>query len=56
MLEEPEITSVRGFEEYYAKQQNGFDEETEAIADWSAKGERLAGFIKTIEAQTKSAA
>lgn len=28
-----------------------FDEVTEAIAERSAKGERLAGFIRTLEAQ-----
>ena len=32
------------------------DEVTETIAEQSAKGERLTGFIKTLEAQTVPAA
>ena len=33
-----------------------FDEVTETIAERSAKGERLAGFIRTLEAQTEPVA
>ena len=33
-----------------------FDEVTEAIAERSAKGERLAGFIRTLGAQEKPVA
>ena len=37
--------------ERYEKAKARFDEVTEDIAERSAKGERLAGFIRTIEAQ-----
>ena len=40
-----------GLVERYEKAKTRFDEVTEAIAQRSAKGERLAGFIKTLEAQ-----
>ena len=37
--------------ERYEKAKARFDEVTEAIAERSAKSERLAGFIKTLQAQ-----
>ena len=37
--------------ERYERAKARFDEVTEAIAQRSAKGERLAGFIRTLEAQ-----
>ena len=37
--------------ERYEKAKARFDEVTEAIAERSAKGERLAGFIRMLEAQ-----
>ena len=40
-----------GLVERYEKAKTRFDEVTEAIAQRSAKGERLAGFIRTLEAQ-----
>ena len=40
-----------GLVERYEKAKARFDEVTEAIAERSAKGERLAGFIRTLEAQ-----
>ena len=40
-----------GLVERYEKAKARFDEVTEAIAQRSAKGERLAGFIRTLEAQ-----
>ena len=42
--------------ERYEKVKARFDEVTEAIAERSAKGERLAGFIRTLEAQKKPVA
>ena len=45
-----------GLVERYEKAKVRFDEVTEAIAQRSAKGERLAGFIKTLEAQTEPVA
>ena len=41
--------------ERYEKAKARFDEVTEAIAQRSAKGERLAGFIRTLEAQDEPA-
>ena len=40
-----------GLVERYEKAKVRFDEVTKAIAERSAKGERLAGFIKTLRAQ-----
>ena len=40
-----------GLVERYEKAKARFDEVTETIAQRSAKGERLAGFIRTLEAQ-----
>ncbi|MBO6293884.1 MAG: recombinase, partial [Selenomonas sp.] len=40
-----------GLVERYEKAKARFDEVTEAIAERSAKSERLAGFIKTLQAQ-----
>ncbi|MBR4695532.1 MAG: hypothetical protein IKO94_05565, partial [Selenomonadaceae bacterium] len=45
-----------GLVERYEKAKARFDEVTEAIAERSAKGERLAGFIRTIEAQREPVA
>ncbi len=45
-----------GLVERYEKAKARFDEVTEAIAERSAKGERLAGFIRTLEAQRESVA
>lgn len=42
--------------ERYEKAESHLDEVTETIAEQSAKGERLTGFIKTLEAQTVPAA
>ena len=42
--------------ERYEKAKARFDEVTEAIAERSAKGERLAGFIRTLEAQREPVA
>lgn len=42
--------------ERYEKAKARFDEVMEAIAERSAKGERLAGFIRTLEAQTEPVA
>ena len=39
--------------ERYEKAKARFDDVTEAIAERSAKSERLAGFIKTLRAQEK---
>ena len=40
-----------GLVERYEKAKARFDEVTDTIAQRSAKGERLAGFIRTLEAQ-----
>ena len=40
----------------YEKAKARFDEVTEAIAQRSAKGERLSGFIRMLEAQRKPVA
>ena len=45
-----------GLVERYEKAKARFDEVMEAIAERSAKGERLAGFIRTLEAQTEPGA
>ena len=45
-----------GLVERYEKAKARFDEVTEAIAERSAKGERLAGFIRTLEAQKEPVA
>ena len=45
-----------GLVERYENAKARFDEVTEAIAEWSAKGERLAGFIRALEAQTEPVA
>ncbi len=45
-----------GLVERYEKAKARFDEVTEAIAERSAKGERLAGFIRTLEAQREPVA
>ncbi len=45
-----------GLVERYETVKARFDEVTEAIAERSAKGERLAGFIKTLEAQREPVA
>ena len=45
-----------GLVERYEKAKARFDEVTEAIAQRSAKDERLAGFIRTLEAQRKPVA
>ena len=45
-----------GLVERYEKAKARFDEVAEAIAERSAKGERLARFIKTLEAQRKPVA
>ena len=45
-----------GLVERYEKAKARFDEVMEAIAERSAKGERLAGFIRTLEAQTEPVA
>ena len=45
-----------GLVERYEKAKARFDEVTETIAQRSAKGERLAGFIRTFEAQTEPVA
>ncbi len=45
-----------GLVERYEKAKARFDEVTETIAQRSAKGERLAGFIRTLEAQGKPVA
>lgn len=45
-----------GLVERYEKAKARFDEVTEAIAQRSAKGERLAGFIRTLEAQREPVA
>ena len=42
--------------ERYEKAKARFDEVTEAIAERSAKGERLAGFIRMLEAQREPVA
>ena len=42
--------------ERYETAKSRFDEVTEAIAERSAKSERLAGFIKTLRAQTEPVA
>ena len=42
--------------ERYEKAKTRFDEVTGAIAQRSAKGERLAGFIRTLEAQKEPVA
>ena len=42
--------------ERYEAARSRFDDVTEAIAERSAKSERLAGFIKTLEAQTEPVA
>ena len=42
--------------ERYEKAKARFDEVTKAIAERSAKGERLAGFIRTLEAQREPVA
>lgn len=43
----------RGLVERYEKAKVRFDEVTAAIGDRAAKSERLAGFIKTLRAQTE---
>ena len=45
-----------GLVERYEKAKARFDEVTEAIAQRSTKGERLAGFIRTLEAQREPVA
>ena len=45
-----------GLVKRYEKAKARFDEVTEAIAERSAKGERLAGFIRTLAAQRESVA
>ena len=45
-----------GLVERYERAKARFDEVTEAIAERSAKSERLAGFIRTLEAQEKPVA
>ena len=45
-----------GLVERYETAKSRFDEVTEAIAERSAKSERLAGFIKTLRAQTEPVA
>ena len=45
-----------GLVERYEKAKARFDEVTEAIVERSAKSERLAGFIRTLEAQKKPVA
>lgn len=45
-----------GLVERYEAAKSRFDEVTEAIAERSAKSERLAGFIKTLEAQNEPVA
>ena len=45
-----------GLVERYERAKARFDEVTEAIAERLAKGERLAGFIRTLEAQRESVA
>ena len=45
-----------GLVERYEKAKARFDEVTETIAQRSAKGERLAGFIRTLEAQREPVA
>ena len=45
-----------GLVERYEKAKARFDEVTEAIAERSAKGERLAGFIRTLEVQKEPVA
>ena len=45
-----------GLVERYEKAKVRFDEVTKAIAERSAKGERLAGFIRTLEAQMEPVA
>jgi len=45
-----------GLVEWYEKVKARFDEMTEAIAERSAKGERLAVFIRTLEAQREPVA
>ena len=42
--------------EQYEKTRSRLDEVTEAIAERSAKSERLAGFIRTLEAQDEPVA
>jgi hypothetical protein len=42
--------------ERYERAKIQFDEVTEAIAERSAKGERLAGFIRTLETQKEPVA
>ena len=42
--------------ERYETAKSRFDEVAEAIAERSAKSERLAGFIKTLEAQNEPVA
>ena len=42
--------------ERYEKAKARFDDVTEAIAERSAKGERLAGFIRTLETQREPVA
>ena len=45
-----------GLVERYEKAKARFDEVTEAIAERSAKGERLSEFIRTLEAHRESVA
>ena len=45
-----------GLVERYEKAKARFDEVTETIAEWSAKGERLAEFIRTLEVQREPVA
>ena len=45
-----------GLVERYEKAKARFDEVTEAIAERSAKSERLAGFIRTLETQREPVA
>lgn len=45
-----------GLVERYEAAKVRYDEVTDAIAERSAKSERLAGFIKTLQAQTKPVA
>ena len=48
--------SNNGLVERYEAAKARFDEVTDTIAQRSAKGERLAGFIRTFEAQTEPVA
>lgn len=49
-------TRYNGLVERYEKAKARFDEVTETIAERSAKGERLAGFIRTLATQKEPVA